>query len=219
MIYSPDNYEVPQQNEEFSNNAPPPDSTPSGHTKPSIDNTRPGHGLAPRSPPRHYSTETVSRPAVSTPVYQESYDHDDVSVPSDEKTDSPYSGDGRAGPTKQQESVADNRTIVLKGIPDRATHADVVSIIRGGTLVDVFVRSRERTASISFVDSKAAQEFLVYAKRQHLCILDKPVSLNHARFYGNGLSSSRLKLLGATASSCCRTTLPLKWRMAQRETF
>ncbi|WEW59090.1 hypothetical protein PRK78_004559 [Emydomyces testavorans] len=180
LISSPDDsYEELQRNGDDLNCALQQDSKPPPSlAKPRAASSHTEQKSTSHSHPQRNLAETILRPSVGTPARQASYDHDDVSVPSDEKMDSPYSGDGHAVPMKLQGNGADNRTIVLRGIPDRATHADIVAAIRGGALVDIFFRSRERMASISFAESKAAQEFMAYAKRQLFCILDKPIEVS-----------------------------------------
>lgn len=108
---------------------------------------------------------------------QGSFDNDNASFPSDDKADSPTTGDGRAISSRHHVDDIENRTISLKGIPERTTHRDIAAAIRGGALVDIFLRSRERLASVTFAKSKAAQEFFSHAKRQNFYILDRPVSL------------------------------------------
>jgi prepilin-type processing-associated H-X9-DG protein len=65
--------------------------------------------------------------------------------------------------------------VVFKGLVDRTTHKDIVDAVRGGALLDVFLRPRERTANVSFVDGAAAQSFLTYARRNDIYIHEKRV--------------------------------------------
>jgi hypothetical protein len=69
--------------------------------------------------------------------------------------------------------VHDQRTVLITNLPERATHRDLCSIIRGGRLLDVFLRN-DRTATISFVEGAA--EFLAYAKRKDIYLHTKRVS-------------------------------------------
>lgn len=76
---------------------------------------------------------------------------------------------------KQQYARAEQRTIVLKNLSERITHKDIVDIIRGGALLDIYLRANERTASVSFVEGAAAQNFMNYAKRNDIYIHGKRV--------------------------------------------
>ena len=62
------------------------------------------------------------------------------------------------------------RTILLKNLPDRATHKDIVGEIYGGLLLDVFLRPQDKSASVSFVETNAAEEFLAHVKRNDLYV-------------------------------------------------
>jgi hypothetical protein len=144
----------------------------------------------------------------------DSADADDTSLPSDEKVHSPVSGeDHRSG--RNQTNGGENFTVVLKGLPDRAAHRDVVAAVKGGTLVDVFLRPRERTASITFADSNAAKEYLAYAKRRNVYVLGRPVlteSIPEILYTCLTLTScvQRLMLPGVNASSTFQPT----WRLS-----
>jgi hypothetical protein len=81
----------------------------------------------------------------------------------------------------------DKRSLILANLSDRTTYQDLVSMIRGGALLDVFIRN-DRTASIAFADGIAAQSFLDHARRNDLYIHSKRVSLSSQR-------STRSKLI------------------------
>ncbi|KAF3491095.1 uncharacterized protein GIQ15_00612 [Arthroderma uncinatum] len=117
-----------------------------------------------------------------SPMHHGSFDNnDDDSFPSDDRLESPI-GDGPSAPASSRHGVngTENRTVAIKNVPERATHRDITAVVRGGALVDVFLRSRDHMASVSFADTKAAQEFYTYAKRCNLCILDRPVDISWA---------------------------------------
>jgi hypothetical protein len=69
----------------------------------------------------------------------------------------------------------DQRTILITNLPTNVTHKDLVDVVRGGRLLDVFLRN-DRAATISFVEG--AQDFLAYAKRNDIYIHAKRVSTN-----------------------------------------
>lgn len=115
------------------------------------------------------------KPVVNAPRRSMSLEHDDVSFQTYEKDDSQVPGEGQYPSPKSQTDTGENRTVLLKGIPERAIHRDIAAVVRGGALVDIFLRSRDRIASVSFANTKAAQRFFTYAKRNTLFIFDKPV--------------------------------------------
>ena len=66
----------------------------------------------------------------------------------------------------------DQRTILITNLSDRTTHKDLVDIIRGGRLLDLYLRN-DRTATVSFVEGAA--DFLAYAKRNDFYMHGKRV--------------------------------------------
>lgn len=91
-------------------------------------------------------------------------------------------GDGDAtqacGPPSrpQYERVA-TRTIQLCNLPEVTTHADIAAVVRGGLLLDIFLRSHERSAQVSFLNAADALGFYNHARRRDLYIKFKRVSL------------------------------------------
>lgn len=73
------------------------------------------------------------------------------------------------------------RTIQLRNLPEATTHADVTDAVKGGMLLDIFLRPQDRAASISFLDGNAANDFFRYAKRSDLYIRGKRVSAGKLR--------------------------------------
>ncbi|KAI1908397.1 hypothetical protein LOZ64_005577 [Ophidiomyces ophidiicola] len=170
LIYSSENsFGVPQEDTSPTLNS-------DAQLKPSVHEKYddPGHLTVGPYRPSYHCPKT---PVIRTPVRHSSVDPDDISVPSDGKLDSPYSAEG---PVKYRGNGPDNRTVTLKGIPDRATYADVIGAIRGGRVLDIFFRSRDHMASISFAESTAAQQFMAHTKRYRFYILDKPVDVSWA---------------------------------------
>jgi hypothetical protein len=77
------------------------------------------------------------------------------------------------------------RTILLTNLPEAATHADVTEAIKGGMLLDIFLRSQDRAASVSFLDENDANNFFRYAKRNDLYIRGKRVSTKTLLYFTN----------------------------------
>lgn len=103
-----------------------------------------------------------------------SFGQDDGSFPSDPEKDEQHSSVAKT--EKQQYARAERRTILAKNLADRTTHKDIVEIVRGGAVLDIFLRANERSASISFVEGSAAQSFMSHAKRNDIYIHGKRVS-------------------------------------------
>jgi hypothetical protein len=123
---------------------------------PLSDDTAIGHGLHPHS--QHHA---VFRRATS-------FDQPESSIDSPPKD----SEDRDREPT-QRVPVHDQRTVHITNFPERTTHKDLVGIIRGGRLLDIFIRN-DRSATVSFVEGAA--EFLAYGKRNDIYMHTKRVS-------------------------------------------
>lgn len=70
-----------------------------------------------------------------------------------------------------------DRSIVLRGLSAFTTLADIANVIRGGHVLNMFLRSRDRTAHVSFVDAIAAEKFIIHSKRSDLYIKGKRVCI------------------------------------------
>lgn len=68
----------------------------------------------------------------------------------------------------------DQRSLCFTNLPEKTTHAELTSIIKGGRLLDVYVRN-DRTATVSFVEG--AKEFLNYAKKTDLYLRTKRIEV------------------------------------------
>ncbi|KAL5396901.1 hypothetical protein PMIN03_004555 [Paraphaeosphaeria minitans] len=64
----------------------------------------------------------------------------------------------------------DQRTVLISNLSDRTTHKDLVGTIRGGRVLDIFLRN-DRSATVSFVEG--ASDFLAYAKRNDIYLHTK----------------------------------------------
>ncbi|KAI1149874.1 hypothetical protein F4825DRAFT_428864 [Nemania diffusa] len=72
------------------------------------------------------------------------------------------------------------RTIALCGLPSLTTLGDVTGVVRGGQLLDVYLRNAEHTASISFVQEEDAIRFYEYARKNDIYIKNKRVFIKWA---------------------------------------
>lgn len=78
--------------------------------------------------------------------------------------------------TPQVDRLA-TRTIYLYNLTEGVTHADITAAIRGGQLLDVYLRHRDRTASVSFVYGEDAKALYARARHHDLYIKNKKVRL------------------------------------------
>lgn len=74
-------------------------------------------------------------------------------------------------PERKRLGKTEQRTIFAKNLSDRTCHKDIVDFIRGGLVLDIYLR--ERSASISFVEGSAGQEFMSHVKRKDIYVHGK----------------------------------------------
>ncbi|KAK6088369.1 hypothetical protein SCUP234_00857 [Seiridium cupressi] len=72
------------------------------------------------------------------------------------------------------------RTIVLAGIPDSTTHEDITKVIRGGPLLEVYIRGAEHSALVSFLREEDAVRFYEHSRKNDLYINHKRVFIKWA---------------------------------------
>ncbi|KPM46195.1 hypothetical protein AK830_g320 [Neonectria ditissima] len=69
------------------------------------------------------------------------------------------------------------RTIHLSNLADGVTHADITEAVRGGQVLEIYLRPRDRTATVSFVYGEDAKAFYARARQADLYIKNKRVDL------------------------------------------
>ncbi|KAL4944629.1 hypothetical protein BDV06DRAFT_220142 [Aspergillus oleicola] len=152
----------------------------------------------------HAPLNAHSKPFVARPPRRQSTitteldDDDDDGGLTDSHTDE-RNDYGESSQSTSSSPQAEQRTILIRSLPDKATHQDIVEAVKGGTILHIYVWARDKTASISFVEESAAQEFLDHARTYGLYVADKRVEAvwNERQFYlppfvrskiGNGAS-------------------------------
>lgn len=78
--------------------------------------------------------------------------------------------------TGSSTGTTDRRTVLIRNLPDRVTHKDLVENMRGGPLLHIYLRAREHTASISFVEEADAQAFFQHTRTYGLYVAGRRVS-------------------------------------------
>jgi hypothetical protein len=66
-----------------------------------------------------------------------------------------------------------DRTIIIRGLAPFTTLADLAGIIRGGIVLNMHIRSRDRAAIVSFVDPMAAEKFIMHSRRNDIYLKGK----------------------------------------------
>jgi hypothetical protein len=127
----------------------------------------------------NYTPRSDLRPKEINSFQTHSQMNDDFACMPD-GTDGFYDGgsgnnDSQSRFQRQQYDKFAKRTILLANLPEGVTHTDVVDVVRGGMLLDIYLRTHDRTASVSFLEEIAAHDFFRHVKRHDLYIRGKRV--------------------------------------------
>ena len=79
-------------------------------------------------------------------------------------------------PRKRTPSRSCARTILISNLSERASHVDVTNAIRGGPLIDIYLRQKDRSATVSFLYEEDSRAFFDHVRRHDLYICQKRVS-------------------------------------------
>ncbi|KAL2181977.1 uncharacterized protein P884DRAFT_12945 [Thermothelomyces heterothallicus CBS 202.75] len=88
------------------------------------------------------------------------------------------------------------RTLQLSNLAEGTTHADIVNAVRGGMLLDIFLRSHDRSATVSFLNSEDAKKFYEHVRRHDLYIRNKRVEVkwNDRQFILQGHVANKISM-------------------------
>ncbi|TVY35638.1 Negative regulator of differentiation [Lachnellula occidentalis] len=102
-------------------------------------------------------------------------------------------------PQRQTFDKFAKRTVQLANLAESTTHQDIVDAVRGGMLLDIYLRIHDRTASVSFLEEAQAYEFFRHVKRHDLYIRGKRVEIrwNDRQFILPGHVANKIAI-GAT---------------------
>lgn len=67
------------------------------------------------------------------------------------------------------------RTIVLAGIPNGTAYEDITKVIRGGMLLDIYIKAVDHSVSVSFLHEEDALRFYQRSRKNDLYINKKRV--------------------------------------------
>ncbi|GKT43733.1 negative regulator of differentiation 1 [Colletotrichum spaethianum] len=80
-------------------------------------------------------------------------------------------------PVRPQFERLATRTILISNLAEGTSHADVTDVVRGGLLLDIFLRTHDRSAQVSFLHEADARTFFEYVRRHDLYIRHKRVDV------------------------------------------
>lgn len=125
-----------------------------------------------------------------------------------------YSHDLSTGPVQinQERFVTDHgdRSLVIRGLSRSTTLEDITKSIRGGIVLNLFVRPHQQAVHVAFVNADDAERFLLHAKKHDLYIKSKRVhvSWDENQHYLPGGVAKRVHCDGATRNLVIRFPKP-----------
>ncbi|KAI0597664.1 hypothetical protein F4775DRAFT_559154 [Biscogniauxia sp. FL1348] len=101
------------------------------------------------------------------------------------------------------------RTVSLSGLPDNVTHWDITTVVRGGPLLEIFVRASEHLAYVSFLLEDDAVRFCDHARKNDIYIKNKRILVRWAdrQFHLAGHVAGKI-VAGATRNLIIRRCDP-----------
>lgn len=118
------------------------------------------------------------------------------------------------GGNTPRKGLRQDHTVQLGRLPEDVTYKEITNIVRGGRLVEVYLRLHDRAADVTFADEVEAAGFLSYARRNDIYVRTKRVSTHVAGSLAIDLTSSRSKSAGASANSPSMTDFAAISRVA-----
>ncbi|KAF3396779.1 hypothetical protein DPV78_007553 [Talaromyces pinophilus] len=146
-------------------------STRKPPTEPASTNFRPNYKSTPPKTHKHDPYPSGDSIEEEEDDEQELEELEDPDAQTDEQQEQSPAADGLDDDDEQH-------TIEMRNLPVRCTHLDITRSIRGGALVQIYMRFTERMARVTFVDAAAAREFLAREKRIGFYIHNKKVDLS-----------------------------------------
>ncbi|KAL2836186.1 hypothetical protein BJX68DRAFT_42242 [Aspergillus pseudodeflectus] len=110
-------------------------------------------------------------------------DEDTLTDSRSDDRDDDYGESSRS--TESSSPRAEQRTVLIRGLPDRTTHRDIVDSVKGGAILHIYLWARDHTASVSFVEEAGAQNFLDHTRAYGFYVAEKRVEVlwNDRQFY------------------------------------
>lgn len=100
----------------------------------------------------------------------------------------------------QQPKISKSKhTLLLSNLPQDVTHWDVTRHVRGGRLIDIWIRRNEQKATVTFAEGAA--DFMSFARRQGVYIGSRRVSHLIQRMSDPSLTVCRSMWTGANANT------------------
>lgn len=109
------------------------------------------------------------------------------------------------------------RSVLITGLSEGTTHADITAAIKGGLLLDIHLRTFEKSASVSFLHASSADAFFKHSRRHDLYVKGKRVGTDIS-LWRVMLILCRSMFVGQTDSSLFLVMSQTRLQEEQQET-
>lgn len=124
---------------------------------------------------RHSGDSQTRATAQTQPAYPPT--PQSASSPAEDVEDESLNGiQDEQQPQHYQQVDRPYRSLLLTALPPTTTLLDITKVIRGGAILQMYLREKEGYAHVSFVEPAAAEGFLLFAERNGVYIRGKKVS-------------------------------------------
>lgn len=173
-----------------------PDAVSSSDTSP-VKPVRPSHGIVASPEKQRWTAEapifvpkSVSPPKrqvngtdYASPLTAPSFNYDKVDPIADHETNTKFANDWYEEEEEEHHVYNTNRqdrTLIIRGLSPFTTLADLAKVIRGGIILNMYIRAKDRTAVVSFVDAVAAEKFIMHSRRSDIYLKGKRLEVTWA---------------------------------------
>ena len=166
---------------------------------------------APVFVPKENFVKRSTRPAVSKQWRNTSVPPTPPSFSQEQNDSDIYDEDADGNEEQEQyENNYDDRSVVLRGISPFTTLADIAKAVRGGIVLNMFLRHREKSAYVAFVEPLVAEKFVMHCRRNDMYIKGKRIEVywDDKQHYMQAHTARRIHNNGATRNLVVRFPPP-----------
>jgi hypothetical protein len=141
----------------------------------SVPNRRPF--IEPNDSSDSSTSSIASSPPSPAPVVEPGFGGKDESAPKRVDDWYEYDDDDNAEYFKTDRQ---DRTVKIHSLSQFTTLADIAGIVRGGIILNMHIRARDRIALVSFVEPMAAEKFIMHCRRNEVYLKGKRLEVTWA---------------------------------------
>ncbi|KAL7928916.1 hypothetical protein V8C35DRAFT_332051 [Trichoderma chlorosporum] len=146
------------------------------------------HGIYPFPPPRSLIGSRRKSDLDSTLTYDDSFEDSCVGANEDDDDDDDDANHVLLDHSFSSLNIFQEppfRSVQLLNIPEDATYADIIAVVRGGNLFDISLIRRSSTAFITFAEASAAEAYYTHVRNNYLYIKNNKIDIRRSGRFQN----------------------------------